>query len=100
MKTVYEIDKDGFMTYRTADIDVGSPVPPNYVSEGLPTDSEGNQLPFWRPRWDGEMWSEGKSQEEFDEEKVLESLTPSPEEMYNADFEIRMITLLFEMEVI
>lgn len=45
-----------------------------------------------------EQWKERLK--EMEDERVLETLRPSPEEMYNADFEIRMITLLFEMEVI
>ena len=78
MKTIYELDKDGIMTYNTIVIPPddynsdGSPVyivPEGYAGESLPVDEDGKQLPFYRPKWTGEEWVEARPLEEIEEEK-------------------------------
>lgn len=73
-KTIYKIDSDGFMTYETVEIEPidfeedGTPVydiPSNFTDVPLPTDIEGKQLPFYRPKWMGTKWIEYMSQEEI-----------------------------------
>lgn len=67
MKTIYEIDKDGYMTYRTEEF-TGEVLPEGFTDTPLPTDEAGNQLPFWRPKWDGKKWTEGRPQADIDKE--------------------------------
>ncbi|KAA0941626.1 hypothetical protein FQ087_20955 [Sporosarcina sp. ANT_H38] len=71
-----------------------------YVDTPLPTDEKGWQLPFYLPRWTGEEWVEGKSQSEFDEEAFLDALIPSAEDIANAEFEIKILNILMEVELI
>lgn len=74
-KQVYEVDDQGFMTYKTLEIEPitvskeGEPIyviPEGYVDAPLPSDENG-QLPFYRPKWTGEEWVEDMPQEEIDE---------------------------------
>lgn len=56
-----------------------------------------------KAKWDGQKWIEGATQSEIDDlatEQLLVSLHPSQQELTDADLEIKMITLLMEMEVI
>lgn len=76
-KTLYGVDEDGFMTYKTMEIEPigeedGVPLyelPENYIPVPLPSDEKGNQLPFWKPKWNGGGWIEGRPKEEIEEEK-------------------------------
>ena len=100
MKTIYAIDKQGFMTYETVEIGYRDDVPAGYVDIPLPTDKNGNQLPFWEPKWTGTEWVEGKSIEEFEEEAMLELLSPTPKEVSEAELEIKILNTLMEVELI
>lgn len=96
MKTIYEIDKDGYMTYSLPveiypigvddDFQPIYEIPEGYVDTPLPTDEDGIQLPFWRPKWDGEKWIEARPQAEIDEEKS-KPIPPSPTEVLTKDVE-------------
>lgn len=58
---------------------------------------------YHRNRWDGEKWIEGETEEEKTEresQQLLESLKPSPEEIANAELEIKMLTMLTDLGVI
>lgn len=55
---------------------------------------------LFRAKWDGQEWIEGKSQAEFEEEEFLNSLTPSAEEIANAEYEIKTLNILMEVELI
>ncbi|MER2132583.1 MAG: hypothetical protein ABS896_09235 [Carnobacterium inhibens] len=77
-KTIYEIDADGFMTYVTLEIEPNdfdgdnNPVyviPEGYAGVPLPSDEDGKQLPFWKPKWNGTEWVEARPIEEIEEEK-------------------------------
>lgn len=100
MKTIYGIDEQGFMTYETMEIGYEDDVPEGYVDTPLPTNKKGNQLPFWKPKWTGTEWVEGKTTEEFEEEAMLELLNPTPQEVSEAEFEIKILNTLMEVELI
>lgn len=56
-----------------------------------------------KPKWVGSEWIEGETQEEKEEREALErlnALQPSPEEVADSELEIKVLTLLMEMEVI
>jgi len=58
---------------------------------------------FYKRKWDGSKWVEGETAEERAEreaQQLLESLKPSPEEIANAELEIKMLTMLTELGVI
>lgn len=42
-------------------------IPEGYVGTPLPTDENGGQLSFYRPKWTGTEWVEDKTQAEIDE---------------------------------
>lgn len=76
---IIKIDKDG---YYVEDVIINSQNPeyPEFYTEiRLPVDEDGNQLPFYRPLWDGEKWVEDMSQEEIDD-LVNQSRLPTREE--------------------
>lgn len=41
-----------------------------------------------------------KSNEQIEEEKLIESLQPTPDEVKDSELEIKMLTLLIEMGVV
>lgn len=45
-------------------------------------------------------WVESKSSEEIEDEKNLNNLIPSKQQLVESDLEIKILTLLIEMEVI
>ena len=82
-KTIYQIDEEGFMTYETIEIKPSSTdeednhvyeIPEGYVDTPLPSNEYG-QLPFYRPRWTGEVWVEDMSLEE------IEKIVNAPKEL-------------------
>lgn len=100
-KQVYEIDEQGFLLkIHTADIDENGNI--------LDEDKQGFiviDIPvgLWKKKWTGSEWIEGETEEEKAEreaQQLLESLKPSPAEIANAELEIKVITMLTELEVI
>lgn|GEM_PF-5296710 len=74
-----------------------------YIEENLPTNELCHQLPFQKIKWDGENWVEGETTDERDEresQQTLESLKPSPTEIYDAELEIKVIIMFTELGVI
>lgn len=79
MKTIYEIDADGFMIYSIPlEIEpIGfdeekNPVyemPEGYVDVPLPNVNTANGLGFWKPKWTGTEWVEARPKEEIEAEK-------------------------------
>ena len=55
---------------------------------------------FYKPKWDGEKWVEGKTEEEFLEEEFFNALNPTSEEITKAERELEVIELLLEMGLI
>lgn len=71
--------------------------------EGEKTVSDLNMSSFHKPKWSGIEWVEGESEEEKAEREArhqLELSAPSPEELADAELEIKIISLLTELEVI
>lgn len=101
-KQVYQVDSDGFIeeVFLGEFDDKGHLIDPigEYVTTDLP-----QPLPFYRPKWDGTQWGEGISKEEIarhKQQQVLENLKPSVQEITDADLEIKILTMLLEMQVI
>lgn len=91
---VIKIDEQGFVI-GIEHINQDEQVDFNYVSVSPP------QTPsFFKAKWDGKKWVEGKPQEEIDFEQLLKSLQPTQQNLDAADLEIKILTLLLEMEVI
>lgn len=56
-----------------------------------------------KPKWNGTQWIEGESEEERLEREsliLIESLKPTQQEIQDAELEIKVITLLTDLEVI
>ncbi len=69
-----------------------------YTTESFPTG-----VVLIKPKWNGVEWIEGETEEEKAEresQQLLESLKPTPEELANAELEIKLLTMLTELEVI
>lgn len=78
-KVIYQIDKNGFIVWENLKaIDENEEVPEGYIDTPLP-----NNPSFYKPRWDGEKWVEGATQEEIDELRQ-QSMLPTLEERINA----------------
>lgn len=101
-KQVYQVDSDGFIeeVFLGEFDDKGHLIDPigEYVTTDLP-----QPLLFYRPKWDGTQWGEGATHEElakYKEQQLLENLKPSVQEITDADIEVKILTMLLEMEVI
>lgn len=101
-KHIYQLNSDGFIeeVFLGEFDDEGQLIDPvgEYVTTDLP-----QPLPFYRPKWNGSKWIEGATKEELEkhkEQQLLENLQPSVEEILDADLEIKILTMLLEMEVI
>lgn len=101
-KQFYEIDKNGFIIEIHA-LEINE--------DGTPVDWSGeNRLIDVQPaqglyklKWNGTEWVEGETEEERAEREALEKLIdliPSAEEIADSEIEIKVLTLLIEMEVV
>lgn len=98
LKLVYEIDSDGFLieSHVTEVDETGKVIDENkqhYVTKEIKTG-------FYKAKWTGIEWVEDKTQAEFEEDAFLESLIPNAEEIVNAEFEIKILDILMEVELI
>lgn len=92
---IYLIDDNGFIIGANL-LFSGRNIPHNAVI--IPTPSD-----IIKPKWNGGEWIEGETAEERAEresQQLLESLKPSPEEIANAELEIKMLTMLTDLGVI
>lgn len=107
LKEIYEIDKDGFIKDNylgkfdengelmeiVGGFEVEKP-----VIESLP-----NPIPYRKPKWNGTEWVEGETSEEKAEREelfALEGLKPTQQELEESEFEIKILTLLSELEMV
>lgn len=100
LKNVYEVDEDGYLLKLYV----------AHVVDGMIIDSdkqhciiEDYPTGLIKQRWDGAKWVEGATDaelEEYQAQLTLDSMKPSQEEINDAELEIKMITLLMEMELI
>jgi len=100
-KHVYKIDGFGYLQeVYLAEVDENENIIDEDKQMFIATDFPNN---IFKPKWDGEKWIEGETEEEKSErelKQLLESLKPSPEELANAELEIKVLTMLTEMGVI
>lgn len=93
----YEIDTEGYIVNNYL-IGGDVQIPEDCITEQLP-----QPLHFYKPKWNGEEWIEGETDEEKAEresQQLLESLKPSPSEIADAELEIKMLTMLKELGVV
>lgn len=100
IKQVYEVDGNGFLlNIHVAEVQDGIILDPDkrdMVTVDYPSG-------FLKYKWDGHKWIEGATQWELDEwvaQKTIEEMKPSKEEVQDAELEIKMITILMELELI
>jgi len=98
--TLLRIDKDGYLLF-DEDMIVEEGFANgdllDYVETPLPTDEEGNQLSFYKPKWTGSEWIEGATQEEIDELTKVEPSPPTEIEIMEqrlADLELMLTEIL------
>lgn len=87
-KEVYEIDEDGFI------IELYLIGPDDQLPEGNIVPIDLPQPNFYRPKWSGEEWVEGATQEEIDEMTKVEPQPPTETEQRLADLELMMTELM------
>ena len=93
--TAYTVDTKGFIVDVIL-VDTSEEVPEMAILDKI-------ENYYHKPRWNGSEWVEGESAEEKsnrEAQQLLESLKPSPQELADAEIEIKMITMLTEMGVI
>ncbi|MFJ7646940.1 hypothetical protein ACIQ1H_05300 [Lysinibacillus sp. NPDC097279] len=101
-KQIYKVNNGGFIeeVFLGEFDENGQLIDPigEYVTTDLP-----QPLLFYQPKWDDTQWVEGATEEELvkhKEQQLLDNLKPSVEEITDADLEIKILTILLEMEVI
>ncbi|POZ56258.1 hypothetical protein LYSIN_01041 [Lysinibacillus sphaericus] len=101
-KQVYQVDSDGFIVevFLGEFDDQGQLIDPigEYITTDLP-----QPLLFYRPKWDGTQWLEGATEDvlaKHKEQQLMDNLRPSVQEITDADLEIKILTMLLEMQVI
>ena len=102
-KHAYEIDYNGYyVDLHLVEVDdKGVAVNPderNYILVDPPQPNN-----FLRMKWDGRMWVEGATQQELSDREFrisLNTLAPTPEQVTESELEIKILTILIDMEVI
>lgn len=95
MKLILNIDENGFLLFGNDKfINSNANVPKGFVDVPLPKDENGNQLSFYRPKWNGTEWIEGATQEEIDELTKVEPSPPTAEERINALEEALLLMMM------
>jgi len=101
LKIIYDLDAKGFVKERyVAEVDDEGAVLDTRFSGMISQDMPNGLL---KPRWTGTEWVEGETEEEKAEreaKQLLESLKPTPEEVANAELEIKMLTMLTDLGVV
>lgn len=94
-RLAYIIDEDGFVIDTTVVYTIDE-----YVDGNLVTFKHPSNVTFFKMKWNGSEWVEGKTQAEFEEDAFLESLIPTTDEIANAEFELKILNILMEVELI
>lgn len=101
LKQVYEIGKNGYLKeIYLANVSSNGEILDKDKTHFISTDPPHG---LYIIKWNGAEWVEGESEAELAEREAkqqLETLLPSPEEIEDAELEIKMITLLTELGVI
>lgn len=93
-KVIYKIDENGYLLFGNDNvIEENVKVPIGYIDTPLPTDLEGNQLPFYRPKWTGTKWIEDMTQEEIDELNNQPKKTTTEDYLLDLDLRVSMVEL-------
>ena len=102
LREVYKVDDNGYIidNYVGEFDEEGNLVSPegDFVTESLP-----QPLHFFQPRWNGEEWEEGETEDmrAVREMHALEmSLEPDPDVVRDAMLEIKILNLLTDLEVL
>lgn len=93
----YAIDSKGFIV-KSYLVGGDVAVPSTAINVQLP-----QPLPYVHPKWNGKEWVEGETEEEKterEEKQLLESLKPSTKEIADAELEIKILTMLTDLEVV
>lgn len=100
-KQVYEIDGNGLLKeIYVAEVDENGKILDEDKVDFISIDPPHG---LFKPKWNGTEWIEGESDQEKAEREALERLNdlqPSPEELDEAKTEIKILTLLSELEMI
>lgn len=84
-KVLLKINEEGYLIFGEEKfIHESEDIPNGYIETPLPTDREGRQLGFFKPKWNGTEWIEGATQEEIEELTRVEPSQPTAEERINA----------------
>ena len=94
MKRLLTFDDNGFYIGEEI-VEYGTPLLENqYLAE------INEEISFYKPKLVNGILVEGKTEEEFLQESLITALIPSQDKLDEADFEIKVITLLSELGVI
>lgn len=77
---VRKIDEQGFLI-EDIHINQDEQVDFDYVTTPTPKDEKGIQLLFFKPKWDGQKWIEGATQQEIDEHNASQYVEPQLSEI-------------------
>ncbi|MBC9701405.1 MAG: hypothetical protein H9W83_02345 [Leuconostoc sp.] len=90
MKHFLKIDESGFLlfgedllipvTKDESENEEYIPAPEGFIETPLPTNEKGEQIGFYRPKWNGTEWIEGATEEEIADHTKEEPLPLSQEE--------------------
>lgn len=96
-KQVYEIDTNGYLKkIKLADFDERGNCTEELADNIITIDPPQG---LYRAKWTGTEWIEDKTMEEFEAEELLNNLTPTAEQIKNAELVIKILTLLEEVLV-
>lgn len=96
-KQVYEIDDSGYIKEIYLSDVIDGVILDESKAHCIPLDIPNG---FYKAKWNGYEWEEGKSDDEFFEDYFFETLNPSFEEEENAKFEIKLIEKLTEWGIV
>lgn len=103
LKIVHEVDEKGYVIEKYVGEFKDGKLISNFEDKKIVTVDFPQPSPFFRPRWNSVEWVEGETEEERNERESLlsfELLKPTQQELDDAQLEIKVLTLLSELEMI